>query len=185
MFRDILKYGLIGGLIVGGIDFIMFTAAGDEPHFKYGMFIGYAVMLLALSTVFVGIKRHRDLERGGVIRFWPAFGMGLGISVIAGVCYVLAWEASQAITGADFPTAYANFVLEEARAEGKSAAAIAKMSAELEQFKLMYANPLWRVCMIFFAEFFPVGLLVSLVSAALLRRPDFMPARRPAIGTPG
>jgi hypothetical protein len=177
MFRNILIYGLIGGLVVGGIDFIMFTAAGDQPHFEYGMYIGYAVMLLALSTVFVGIKRHRDRELGGVIRFWPAFAMGLGISVIAGLCYVAAWEASQAITGADFPTAYANAMLAQARAEGQSAAAIARMTTELAEFKVMYANPLWRVCMIFFAEFFPVGLLVSLVSAALLRKPDFLPAR--------
>ena len=177
MFRDILKYGLIGGLIVGGINFTLFTLAGDEPHFEYGMYIGYSVMLVALTTVFLGIKRHRDLELGGVIRFWPAFGMGVAISFIAGLFYVAAWEASQAITQADFMTAYSNFVLEQARAEGKGAAEIAKMSAEMAEFKVMYANPLLRLPMVF-AEIFPVGLLVSLVSALLLRRPDFMPARR-------
>jgi hypothetical protein len=176
MFKDILKYGLIGGLVVGGIDFTMFTFAGDQPHFEYGMLIGYTVMLVALSTVFVGVKRHRDLERGGVIRFWPAFGMGLAISFIAGVFYVVAWEASQAITHADFATAYSNAVLEQARAAGKSAAELAKMSAELAEFKVQYANPIWRVAMTF-TEIFPVGVLVSLVSALLLRKPSFLPAR--------
>jgi hypothetical protein len=112
MFKDILKYGLIGGLVVGGIDFTMFTFAGDLPHFEYGMLIGYTVMLVALSTVFVGIKRHRDVELGGVIRFWPAFCMGLAMSFIAGVFYVVAWEASQAITHADFASVYSNAVLE-------------------------------------------------------------------------
>src|SRR6478735_12534760 len=102
MFRDILKYGLSGGLIVGGIDFTMFTLAGHQPHFEHGMLIGYTIMLVALTTVFLGIKRHRDVELGGVIRFWPAFGMGLAISCIAGACYVAAWEASQAIVGGDF-----------------------------------------------------------------------------------
>ena len=183
MFRDILKYGVIGGLVVGLINFTLFTLAGDEPHFEYGMYIGYSVMLVALSTVFLGIKRHRDVELGGVIRFWPAFGMGLAISFIAGVFYVAAWEASQAITQADFMAAYSTFMLEQARAEGKSAAEIAKLSAEMEQFKVIYANPLMRLPMVF-AEIFPVGVLVSLVSAALLRRPAFMPARS-AIGTPG
>ena len=176
MFRDILKYGLIGGLIVGGIDFAMFTLAGDQPHFEHGMLIGYSVMLVALSTVFIGIKRHRDLELGGVIRFWPAFGMGVAISFIAGVFYVLSWEASQAVTGGDFASAYANFVLEQARANGDSAAEIAKMSAELAQFKVQYANPVWRLPMIF-TEIFPVGVLVSLVSAALLRNSRLLPAR--------
>ena len=177
MFRDILKFGVIGGLVVGIINFTLFTLAGDQPHFEYGMYIGYTVMLVALSTVFLGIKRQRDVGQGGVIRFWPAFGMGLAISFIAGIFYVAAWEASQAITHADFMTAYSNFVLEQARAEGKSAAEIAAMTQELAQFKVIYANPLTRLPMVF-AEIFPVGVLVSLVSALLLRRPNFMPARR-------
>jgi hypothetical protein len=179
MFRDILKYGVIGGLVVGLINFTMFTLAGDQPHFQYGMYIGYSVMLVALSTVFLGIKRQRDVAQGGVIRFWPAFGMGLAISFIAGIFYVAAWEASQAITHADFMTAYSNFVLEQARAEGRSAADIAKMSAELAGFKLVYAKWWLRLPMVF-SEIFPVGVLVSLVSALLLRRPGFMPARRAA-----
>jgi hypothetical protein len=177
MFRDILKYGLIAGLVVGGIDFVMFTAMAGEHDFENGMMIGYSVMLVALSAVFVGIKRHRDLELGGVIRFWPAFGMGVAISFIAGVFYVLSWEASQAVTGGDFVTAYSNFVLEQAREKGESAAAIAKMTAELAEFRVMYANPWLRLPMIF-TEIFPVGVLVSLVCAGLLSRPGFLPARR-------
>jgi hypothetical protein len=177
MFAAILKYGLIAGLVVGGISFTMFTAMGDDHDFENGMVIGYATMLVALSAVFVGIKRYRDRELGGVIRFWPAFGMGVAMTVIAGILYVLAWEASQAITDGDFMAAYSNFVLEQARAKGESAAAIAKMSAEMDEFKVMYANPWFRLPMVF-SEIFPVGVLVSLVSAALLRRPNFLPARR-------
>jgi FtsH-binding integral membrane protein len=179
MFRDILKYGLIGGLVIGGFNFALFTLAGDQPHFEYGMYIGYTAMLVALSAVFLGIKRQRDVGQGGVIRFWPAFGMGLAISFIAGVFYVAAWEASQAVTHADFMAAYSNFVLEQARAEHKSATEIAAMAAEIEEFKVIYANPLTRLPMVF-AEIFPVGVLVSLVSALLLRKPDFMSARRTA-----
>jgi hypothetical protein len=179
MRNTILKWGLIAGLVVGIIDFTMFVGLGDQPHLEYGMLIGYSVMLVALSAVFVGIKQHRDRDLGGVIRFWPALGIGLAISFIAGVFYVLAWEASQAVTHADFATVYANAVLEQARAKGQSAAEIAKMAAELAQFKVQYANPMWRLPMIF-TEIFPVGVLVSLVSAALLRRPGFMPVRRTA-----
>ncbi len=40
----------------------------------------------------------------------------------------------------------------------------------------MYAKPWYRMPMTF-AEIFPVGILVSLVSAALLRNPRFLPAR--------
>lgn len=176
MFGNILKYGLIAGLVVGGISFTMFTAMGDDHNFEYGMLIGYATMLVALSAVFVGIKSYRDKELGGVIRFWPAFGMGVAMSVVAGILYVLSWEASQAITGGDFMKAYSDYMIGQAREKGESAAAIARMTAEMAEFKVMYANPMFRLPMVF-SEIFPVGVLVSLVSAALLRKPDFLPAR--------
>ena len=179
MFHAILKYGLIAGLVVGGISFTMFTAMGDDHNFDHGMVIGYATMLVALTAVFVGIKRHRDRELGGVIRFWPAFGMGVSMSVIAGILYSLSWEASQAITGGDFMAAYSSYMIEQARAEGQSAAAIAEMTKQMAEFKVMYANPWFRLQMTF-SEIFPVGVLVSLVSAALLRKPGFLPARRVA-----
>ena len=138
--------------------------------------LGYAIMLVALGAVFVGIKRHRDVELGGVIRFWPAFGMGVAISLIASVCHVLAWEASQALTGADFAQALSQYTIEQARVSGESAAAIVKLSAEMAQFKVQYADPWFRLPMVF-AEIFPVDVLVSLVSAGLLRNPRFLSAR--------
>ena len=177
MLRNILIFGVIAGFIVGIINFTMFVVMGDQPPLEYGMLIGYAVMLVALSAVFAGIKRHRDIELGGVIRFWPAFGMGVAMSLIAGIFYVTAWEASQAVSGADFMTIYSNYLVDQARANGESAAAITKLSAELEEFKVLYANPWWRLPMVF-TEIFPVGVLVSLISAALLRKPTFLPARR-------
>ncbi|HTM95295.1 MAG TPA: DUF4199 domain-containing protein, partial [Croceibacterium sp.] len=92
MLRTILKYGAIAGVVVGGFMFATFLGFGGEPPSQYAMLIGYATMLIALSAVFVGIKRHRDVDRGGVIGFWPALGVGLGISFVAGVFYVVAWE---------------------------------------------------------------------------------------------
>jgi hypothetical protein len=102
--------------------------------------------------------------------------MGLGISVVAGILYVAAWEVSQALTGGDFITAYADGMIAEKRAAGASAAEIARLSAEMQAFAVQYANPLFRLPMTF-AEIFPVGILVSLITAALLRNPRFMPAR--------
>ena len=44
-------------------------------------------------------------------------------------------------------------------------------------FKVQYADPMFRLPMTF-VEIFPVGVLVSLVSAGLLRNSRFLPARR-------
>lgn len=177
MLRTILKYGVIAGLVVGGFEIATFVGFGGLPPLKYGMVIGYTTMLIALSAVFVGIKRHRDVDRGGVIGFWPAFGVGLGVSFIAGIFYVVAWEAVQAMTHMDFAGSYAQAMLESEKAKGASAEALAKLSAEMATFKLQYADPLFRLPMTF-VEIFPVGVLVSLVSAGLLRNSRFLPARR-------
>lgn len=173
MLRRILGYGTAAGLIVGGWLFGA-TIAFDGPI--GGMLVGYLSMLIALSAVFVGIKGHRDMALGGVIRFWPALLLGLGISVVAGIFYVAAWEAAIAIKHLDYGAIYADMVIEQARAKGTSGAALDKLVAEMERFKAEYANPLYRIPMTF-AEIFPVGVLVSLVSAALLRNPRFLPAR--------
>lgn len=177
MLRTILKYGVIAGLVVGGFELVTFTAFSGMPPLKYGMVIGYTTMLIALSAVFVGIKRHRDVERGGVIGFWPAFGIGLGISFIAGIFYVAAWELVQSMTSMDFASAYSKAILASEQAKGASAETLAKMSAEMEAFKVQYADPMFRLPMTF-VEIFPVGVLVSLVSAGLLRNSRFLPARR-------
>jgi hypothetical protein len=139
MWRKILTYGLIAGLVVA-------------------------------------IKRYRDTELGGVIGFWPALGLGLGISVVAGIIYSLGWELSLAMSHMDFATAYANTLIAEKKAAGASAETIARLTAEMEAFKVQYANPLYRMPMTFI-EIFPVGVLVSLVSAALLRNRRFLAVR--------
>jgi hypothetical protein len=176
MLKKILIYGTIAGLLVGiPLSIVTITAGGGVP--RHGMLIGYTMMLVALSTIFVAIKRYRDQELGGVIRFWPALGLGLGISFVAGLFYVLSWEMAQAITHADFATAYSNALIARQKAAGVSGAELAKFTAQMEQFKVQYANPLFRLPMTFI-EVFPVGVLVSLVAAGLLRNPRFLAARR-------
>ncbi len=177
MFRMIVRYGVIAGLIVG-IPMFVFTDFGRSTGLdKYGYLIGYTTMLIALSTIFIAIKKHRDTALGGVIRFWPALGIGLGISFVAGIFYVLAWEAVLDIGHFDFANLYAQSMIDAAKAKGLTGDALAKAVADAEQFKASYANPLYRIPETFI-EIFPVGVLVSLVSAALLRNSRFLAAKR-------
>lgn len=176
MLRNIFFYGVIAGVIVAIPTFGLTVLLKDHPPEQYGLLIGYATMLVALSAIFVAIKRHRDVDGGGVIHFWPALALGLGVSVVAGIFYCVAWEAALAVTGMDFGADYAQAYIEAEKAKGVSGPALAKLTAEMEAFKAQYANPLYRVPMTF-TEIFPVGVLVSLVSAALLRNSRFLPAR--------
>jgi hypothetical protein len=181
MIRTVLTHGAIAGLIVGAPLFAMMVFTGGQSLIEGGMLLGYSIMLIALSLVFLAIKRQRDVEGGGVIRFWPAVGLGLGVSLVAALCYVIAWEAALAVTGADFIGLYTESLIADERAKGAGPAAIAKLRADMAAFAKSYADPLYRIPLTM-TEILPVGILVSLVSAALLRNPSFMPAQRTGAG---
>ena len=173
-----MRYALIYGSIAGAIAIAVIAAsiAVESLNHLQSQWFGYLVMLAALSLIFVGVKRYRDAERGGVIGFGRAFAVGLGIAVVAGLVYVAGWEAYLATTDGQFMQRYAANVLADMRASGASAAEIAAAGAEMEWAIEMYAQPPMRM-LITFSEIFPVGLLVALVSALLLRDPRVLPAR--------
>jgi hypothetical protein len=175
MGRIIGVYGVISGIIVAVGTYIGMAAVPDGGG-AIGMAVGYLTMLISLSMVFVGVRQYRDAEKGGVIRFWPALGVGIGIACIAAIFYVLTWEVYMYQTNYTFMDAYVGKSIEEMKLAGKPAAEIAKFEAEMAAFKVQYANPLFRMA-ITFTEIAPVGVVVALVSAALLRNSRFMPAK--------
>jgi hypothetical protein len=171
-----LTYGLLSGLVII-TTMIAGIAFSPNGSFFSSEWFGYLVMLVALTFVFVGVKRYRDVERGGVIKFGPAFAMGLAMAAAAGVAYVAVWEIYLAMTDYRFMDQYIAGIMRAHQAAGASAAALAEEAAKLEPMRVNYRNPLFRIPMTFM-EIFPVGLLVSLVSALLLRNPRFLPAIR-------
>lgn len=172
----ILKYGLLAGVIVAVPMGFMTVVMGHDLPMAWGMVIGYTSMLLAFSLILVATKRHRDQNLGGVIRFWPAFGMGLAITLVASLIYSTTWEVITMSTDMNFMESYSKAVLAEEKARGASAEVLAQKAAEMEAFAKMYANPLFRFMMTL-TEILPIGILVSLICAVLIRRPGFMPAR--------
>lgn len=178
MYRIILIFGAVAGLIVA-VPMCLLVANAEPGSAATSHFTGYLIMLLALSLVFVGVKRLRDRELGGVIRFVPALLAGLGISAVAGVVYVIGWEITLAVTDFAFIDSYSSAAIEAERAKGASAAEVEAVVAKMAEFRQQYANPFFRLP-VTFVEIFPVGLLVSLISAALLRNSRFLPAQSPA-----
>jgi len=176
MTAFIVRYGIIAGLIIGIPMLWRMLAAqpGEVP--VVGMLLTYLVMVVALTAVFVGIKAYRDKVLGGVIRFLPALGLGVAISAVASLVYVVCWEVSSAFSSFDFIAFYKAYIIDAAKASNPTPEALQKAIAEAEEFAVMYQNPLYRVPMTFI-EMFPVGILVSLISAAILRNPRVLPAR--------
>lgn len=166
----VLRFGLISGIIIialSSIHWLFFHSW--EQMMGIGMIIGYASMILALSMVYVGVRRYRDTTLGGTITFWQAMGCGALIALVAAAFYVIAWEVTMATALPDFATKYAAAQIHQLEASMASAAQIAEAKAEMADFVEMYANPVIRIGFTFL-EIVPVGLLATLVSAAILRR---------------
>lgn len=172
--RIVIVYGLISGLVIIAGIIGTIVIGGDQPHGN--VWLGYLIMLLGMSAVFMGVKQYRDQHRGGVIKFLLALGVGLAIALFASLAYVLVWEVYLAATDYAFMDQYIAATLQARRAEGLSSAAYARLEAEMSQMAEAYQSPLFRLPMTF-AEIFPVGLVVSIVSAVLLRNSRFLPAR--------
>ena len=173
MLRLICIYGAITGVVLTAA-FTMTMTLGTHGG-SYGMVVGYLTMLVSLSIVFVGVKRYRDTMLGGVIRFWPAFGTGLAIAGIASLFFVVGWEAYMYATDYTFMDVYLSQAIAEKQAAGAPAAEVEKFRSDMDAFKIQYANPLFRM-LITFSEIAPVGIVVALVSAAILRNSRAFPA---------
>jgi hypothetical protein len=162
MQKLILVYGVIAGLVIIGIATLSIELGISS------MWFGYLVMFIAFSVIFVAVRKYRDESLGGVIRFGTGFGLGLGITLVASVIYVLVWELYLVSTDYTFMDTYITSIVESKKAAGVSQEELAATIAEMDSMREMYANPLFRLPMTF-VEIFPVGLLISLVAAFVLR----------------
>jgi hypothetical protein len=170
MKKIVLKYGLIAGGIITVLMIVVMVPFWDTTHdFEGGEVAGYASMILALSTVFFGVKAYRDQERGGQIGFWKAVQVGLAITVVASIIYVIVWKIYSSIAFPDFMDKYVAHMEESMKKSGASAAEILKQKEEMLGWKELMKNPLVEMGMVFM-EIFPVGLLMSLIAGAFLRK---------------
>lgn len=170
MKRIVLTFGLVSGAILAGVMAAMLPLCmnGTIDTGKSEI-VGYTTMTLAFVMVFVGIRSYRENAGGGAITFGKAFQVGILITLIASAIYVVSWEIVYVNFIPDFSDKYAAHIVNKLRADGASAAVVAAKEKEMADFKRLYANPLINVGMTFM-EVFPVGLVVTLVSAAILRR---------------
>lgn len=168
MKKIVLTFGLISGLISAAMLVIMVPLyMSGRIGFDKGQIIGYSAMVLAFLLVFFGIRSYRENVAGGAITFGKAFQVGILITLVSCAVYVVAWEIYYFNFAPDFGDRYSAFVIDKMRAEGASGAEITKMEAKMADFRRLYANPLFNAG-ITFMEVFPVGLIMTLISAAIL-----------------
>jgi Protein of unknown function (DUF4199) len=168
MRKIVLTFGLLAGLIMSAM-LALATPFQDEIGFDRGAILGYTSMVLAFLMVYFGVRSYRDTVAEGAITFGRAFLMGLGIVMVATVCYVATWEVIYFAGDGSFTEKYAAHALAQARAAGASEAELAAKAKEMADFAEMYKNPLVNIAFTFL-EPLPVGIAFSLLSAWLLSR---------------
>ncbi len=173
MKRIVLTYGIIGGIIVSGM---MWFTLGDGQHdWENGELIGYTTMVIALSTIFFGVKTYRDKHLGGSINFGRAFLVGLYITLIASTLYVASWMIMSANMQQDFMESYMEQAKAKLEQSGAPEAEVQAKVAEMKYFGELYKNPIVKIGFTYM-EILPVGLLISLVCAAILKRRGAAPS---------
>ncbi|NDQ56982.1 MAG: DUF4199 domain-containing protein [Acidipila sp.] len=168
MKKTVLTFGLISGALSS----LMMVATLPFLHsisFDKGMVIGYTAIVLSFLLVFFGIRSYRDNVGGGQISFAKAFAVGISITLISCVFYVVTWEILYFNFLPDFMDKYGAYLIAKLKASGAGPAAIQAKMEEVKRYKEIEDNPLLNAAMTFI-EPFPIGLAITLISAAVLRK---------------
>ncbi len=164
MKRTVLIFGLIIGTILCANMVAMVNMMYTSPDFKGNDIVGYAAMVVLFSLIFFGVRNYRNKRLDGFISFGKAFKTGALIALVAATMYVVVWLFYYYLFVPDFIDVYTSYVLNNC-----SEADLPAKTAEMATFKELYKNPFF-VILITYSEVLPIGLVVALVSALILKR---------------
>lgn len=168
MRKIVVTFGLISGAI-SSLFMIALVTFGDRIGFDRGAVIGNTSVVLSFLMVFFGIRTYRDNIGSGQITFLKAFAVGLSITLISCLLYVVTWEVIYYNFIPDFWDAYGAHLVQKLTASGASPAAIQAKLQHVRRYKELYKNPLFNAALTFIDPF-PIGLAMTVISALVLRR---------------
>ena len=168
MKKTVLTFGLIAGLIISVLmDSSLLLA--DKIGSNHSMLLGYTIMVASFLLIYFGVRSYRDNNLGGQISFGRAFACGILIALITTVCYVATWEVLYFNFMPHFMDGYFAAQIHKVQSSGLDPATSAARIAAIQQLQRLYQNPFVNMAYTFI-EPLPVGLIIALISAAVLRR---------------
>lgn len=173
MKKTVLTFGLISGA-VSAATMLATLPFADRIGWEKGEVLGYTVIVLSALMVFFGVRSYRENVGGGRITFGRGLAVGILITLISSACYVGTWEVVYYKLMPNFADKYAAHMVERAKASGASQQKVDETEKQAKQFKQMYDNPAMNIA-ITFMEVFPIGLVVALMSAGILRKKEASP----------
>jgi hypothetical protein len=168
MKRIVLTFGFLSGGVLSAMMLLTLPFI-NQIGFDRAEVIGYATIAAAFLLVFFGVRAYRDRVVQGPLTFGRALTVGLLITLVSSACYVATWELVYFKLASGFSERYARYAIERAQTSGSSPQELEATKRRMESFKRMYDNPLTNAA-ITFLEPAPIGIVVSVISAAVLRR---------------
>jgi|SRR5579884_4170214 len=168
MKKTVLTFGLIAGAIISvlmGGSLLLAHKIGSG----HSMVVGYTIMVASFLLIYFGVRSYRDNVLGGQISFGRAFACGILITLVTTACYVATWEVLYFNFMPHFMDSYFAAQIHKVESSGRDAASIAAQVAAIQHSQQLYQNPFVNMAYTFM-EPLPVGLLITLISAAVLRR---------------
>ena len=168
MRKPVVVFGLLSGAVSSAM-MLLTVPFMDRIGFERAEVLGYTTIIASFLLVYFGVRSYRDRVAGGSVTFGRAFTVGILIALLSSACYVATWQFIYYQVNPGFVDQYATYSIERARASGASQSEIDATARQMEQFKALYRNPAINIG-ITFMEPLPIGLVVALISAAVLRR---------------
>jgi len=149
----------------------------------FGLIISVRMVGSLFLLIYFGIRSYRDNTLAGQISFGRAFACGILITLITSVCYVAMWEVLYFNFMPHFMDSYFAAQIHKIQSSGLDPATTAAQVAAIQRSQQLYQNPFVNMAYTFI-EPLPVGLIITLISAAILRRKaPVEPTAAPAVMT--
>jgi hypothetical protein len=164
MKKVVLTFGLLSGLIP--ITVMILGMIFGSGHGTGALILGWTVIILSSVFIFFGIKSYRDNYNDGVISFGKAFQVGILITLISAVLYVLVWEVMYFNFMHDMMDGYFAAQAEQLKASGASQA---ELDGAMEMAKNYKSNPLYNAA---FTILEPTTITVpmTLIASLIMKR---------------
>ncbi|MFZ0305711.1 MAG: DUF4199 domain-containing protein [Terracidiphilus sp.] len=169
MKKTVLIFGLIAGVMISVLMDGSLLVANKIGSGHNSMILGYTMMVASFMLIYFGIRSYRDNNLAGQISFARAFACGILIALITTVCYVATWEVIYFNFMPHFMDSYWAAQIHKIQTSGLDPATTAAQVAAIEHSQQLYQNPIVNMAYTFI-EPLPVGLIITLISAAVLRR---------------
>lgn len=168
MKKVVLTYGIISGIILGGVLALFIPLLKDgNDYMEKGMIYGFSSMILGFSLIYFAIASFK--KNNGTVSIKQGLIIGSLITLIGCFMYACAWMVIYSNFAPDFGDKYADVMVKSINASTKlTDAQKVKQVEEITSNMAMYKNnALYRFGITFMEPLF-VGLIITLIASLIL-----------------